>query len=134
MTDLAQRYGSPSRARRLGLVLLGVVLAVGGLAWLLWAGLSQSNPLVQSELLSFNAPKEHSASARITVVRRDSTVVASCVLQATATDHSVVGELDFTVGPGAPTSVTLTKVMRTERQATAVDLLGCTAPGQKRPQ
>ena len=36
MSDLAARYGTPSRARRPVVVGLVVLVAVSGLAWLLW--------------------------------------------------------------------------------------------------
>ncbi len=134
VTDLAGRYGSPRRTQRMTLVAVVVALAVAGLAWLLWAGLGMSNPLVQSQLVSFSAPHPHSVTARVTVARRDSDVVANCVLRAAAADHSVVGELTFTVGPGGPAKTTQDQVVRTERVATSVELLGCTAPGQKRPR
>ena len=56
-------------------------------------------------------------------------MVASCTLRAFAEDHSTVGELAFEPVDGR-NEVTL----RTERRATSVTLLGCTAPGQPRPR
>ena len=56
-------------------------------------------------------------------------VVASCTLRAFADDHTTVGELAFEPVDGR-NEVTV----RTERRATSVTLLGCTAPGQPRPR
>ena len=59
----------------------------------------------------------------------DDGVVASCTLRAFAEDHTVVGELVF-----APKGGKSDQSVRTERRATSVELLGCTAPGQNRPR
>ena len=135
MTDLASRYGTPSPLLR-PLVVVGVaILAAAGLGWLVWAMLSHGRPQVTSELVSFDvAAGQHRVDARFTVVRRDSDVKASCLLRAYAADHAVVGELNVPVGPGRRTTATLARSVRTERRATAVDLVGCTAPDQPRPR
>jgi hypothetical protein len=54
---------------------------------------------------------------------------AKCRVQAVAPDHSVVGELTFT-----PVDGRNEVSVRTEREATSVAGLGCTADGQSRPQ
>ena len=132
MSDLAQRYGThPTRTRPL--VVAGVVtLAAVALAWLVWTILFHGRPLAQSELVSFEVNDKHSAVATLTVVRRTENVEASCLLRATAADHSIVGELNFTVASAEEATVTLTKKIRTEREATSVDLLGCVADEQSR--
>ena len=131
--DLTQRYGAPSRPRRL-LVAAGVaVLVAAGGAWLLWVVLFHSRPQVTSQMLGYDVRGQHAAVARFTVVRRSADVAASCLLRAFAQDHSVVGELTVPVSTGAKSS-TLSSSVRTERRATNVDLVGCTAPGQNRPR
>ncbi|HZJ05424.1 MAG TPA: DUF4307 domain-containing protein [Nocardioidaceae bacterium] len=125
-----QRYGTRHPLRR-PLVIAGVVVLGGGaLAWLVWVMLFHGRPMVQSELVSFSVAGEHSAKASLTVVRRGSEVPASCLLRAQAVDHSIVGELSFTVGPSEPATTTLTKSIRTEREATSVFVVGCVADGQ----
>ena len=95
--DLAERYGAPSAGRR-PLVIAGiVVLAVVGLSWLLWVVLFHGRPQVTSAMVGFDIDGQHAAVARYTVVRRDATVPASCLLRAYADDHSVVGELTVPV-------------------------------------
>ena len=132
--DLAERYGTPSRARR-PLVIAGIAaLAVVGLAWLLWAvSFHGRSPQVTSQMVGFRIDGQHSAVARYTVVRRDASVRTSCLLRAYADDHSVVGELTVPVASAAQ-AVTLSSTVRTERRATTLDLVGCTAAGQRHPR
>ena len=127
---LERRYGAPDRGRR-ALVIAGVVLlAAAGLGWLLWATMFHGRPLVRSALVSYDDVGEHAITATVTVIRRDADVNASCLLRAFAEDHSIVGELNFAVPASAPTTVTLEQTVRTERRATAVQMMGCTADGQ----
>jgi hypothetical protein len=130
VTDLAERYGAPSRAGRL-LVLAAVgVLAVAALAWLVWVMLAHSRPQVTSELLGYQIRGEHAVTATFTVTRRDPDVRASCLLRAVADDHAVVGERVVAVRSGAEQARRVA-TMRTERKATTVDLVGCSAQGQE---
>jgi uncharacterized protein DUF4307 len=130
MTDLAARYGTPSRARRPVVVGVVVLLAVAGLAWLFWVISFHGRPQVTSEMVGYQVDGQHAVKARFTVVRRDADVPASCLLRAYADDHSVVGEVTVPV-TGAQTNRSVSASVRTERRATTVDLVGCTAPGQK---
>jgi hypothetical protein len=132
VTDLAERYGSPSTTSRKAVVAVVVVLAGVALSWLAWVMLSHGRPLVQSDLVGFERVDEHGVSATFTVVRRDEDVAASCLLRAVAADHAIVGELDVAVGPGGAATQTLERTVRTERAATSVDVVGCTADGQSR--
>jgi len=54
---------------------------------------------------------------------------ASCRVRALAEDKTAVGELAFT-----PVDGVNEVVIRTERRATSVEKLGCTAPDQPRPR
>ena len=132
MTDLAERYGSPSPTRRTVVVAVVVVVAAAALSWLAWVMLVQGRPLVQSDVVGFERVSQHQARATFAVVRRDEDVAASCLLRALAADHTIVGELDVAVGPGGATTQTLERTLRTEREATSVDVVGCTADGQPR--
>ena len=134
MSDLAQRYGTPARLRRPLVVLGTTLLAAVGLGWLVWAMLLHGNPDVRSQLLSFHVVDQHRADARLTVVRADRDVRATCLLRAYAADHAVVGEVNLAVGPPRPATVTLAKKVRTERRATTVELVGCTTPDQPQPR
>ena len=129
-----QRYGTRRPGRRRFVVALTVVLAGAGLAWVAWAFWLQSTPDVQSGLVRTHVDGPHRVSADVAVSFRTPHIVASCLLQAQGADHSVVGELNFRVGPAADEHVTVRRSMRTERPAVVVNLVGCTTPDQKRPR
>jgi hypothetical protein len=111
-------------------VLVGAVAVVAAvfLGWLAWTAVFHATPAVESELTSYDVVDDGSASAVVIVSLADD-VVASCRIRAFADDHTTVGEVAFEPVDGR-NEVTL----RTERRATSVTLLGCTAPGQPRPR
>ncbi len=127
-TDLADRYGAPSRWRRPMTVGLAIILAVVGLGWLGWTVWFHSTPEVTSDLVTFDVVDDHETQVRLDVRLSDG-IEASCRLRAFAEDHTTVGEVAF-----APVDGTNEVVIRTERRATTVEKLGCTAPGQPRPR
>lgn len=129
-TDLADRYGAPRPWRRRAVVGGCVVVAAAFLGWLAWTIWAQSTPEVRSELVGYHVRDEHAAEATVDVRLDDEDVRASCTVRAFAEDHTVVGELVFTPGGSGRSE----QVVRTERRATSVDLVGCTAPGQQRPR
>jgi len=131
MTDLANRYGAPSPARKRALIGFVVLVAAAGLSWLAWAAIYQSTPKARSESIGFEIVDDHTATAEFTVIRSDAGIRATCFLRAIAEDHSIVGELTETIRSGTETTK-VTVTIRTERRATTVELLGCTAPGQNR--
>jgi hypothetical protein len=128
-TDLTDRYGAPSRWRRPVTVTLAVALAVVGLGWLGWTVWFHTTPAVTSDLVSFDVTSDRETQARLDVRLGEDDVEASCRLRAFAEDHTPVGELEFT-----PVGGTNEVVIRTERRATTVEKLGCTADGQPRPR
>lgn len=133
--DLGDRYGAPRPGRRrLLIVAVGTMIAVF-LGWVAWATWFHSTPRIDSRLISFEVVDDNQAVARLGVRRAEASVVGTCTLRAFSEDHTTVGELAFRVPEGAaPLSQTLTKVVRTERRATSVELVGCLAPGQPRPR
>ena len=127
-TDLTDRYGAPSRLRRPLGIGVAVLLAVLGLGWLGWTVWFHTNPAVTSDLVTFDVTSDHEVAARLDV-RLSDDVEASCRLRALAEDKTAVGEVAF-----APVDGSNSVVIRTERRATSVEKLGCTAPGQARPR
>ena len=125
---LADRYGAPSPVRRRVLVGALVVVAALCVGWLAWAAWFHSTPAVRSELVTWSVVDDHQAAATVTVLLEDG-VRATCVVQAIAADHAVVGELAFEPDDGSNEVA-----VRTERRATSVSLVGCTAEGQPRPR
>lgn len=129
---LTERYGVPSPRRRRAVVVLSVVLAATFAAWLAWSVHDRVTPEVTSELETFSIEDDHTVTAVLDVSLDDADVEASCTLRAYAEDHSTVGEVTFTPDPSQGRRQVQT--IRTERRATAVESLGCTAPGQDRPR
>ena len=75
----------------------------------------------------------HSATASVAVRTADEDVKASCLVRAVGADHSVVGELNFVV-TGVKGTVNRDVTLRTEREATSVEMVGCTTKDQSRPR
>jgi hypothetical protein len=130
---MSQRYGTdtPGR-RRLVIAVSGLVGAVA-LGWLVWAVWFESNPDVQSSLRTFKVVDPHSVTASVEIRTADKDVRASCLVRAIGSDHSVVGELNFVVS-GVQGTVHRDVTLRTEREATSVDMVGCTTKDQSRPR
>ena len=128
-TDLGDRYGAAQPWRRRVLLAGCVIVVAAFLGWLGWTIWDQSTPEVRSDLVGYDVVDEHLSTATVEVRLADDDVEASCTLRAYAEDHSVVGEWVFT-----PSEGTSEQDVRTERRATSVELLGCTAPGQTRPR
>ena len=131
---LTERYGAPSPARRRAIIAGSVVLAAVFLTWLGWTALVHGDPDVSSDLVTFTIEDEHAATAQVDVRLGDDDTEATCLLRAIAEDHAVVGELSFDVDAATlEDGSTLERVIRTDRRATSVDLVGCTTADQKRP-
>ncbi|NYE35456.1 hypothetical protein F4692_000560 [Nocardioides cavernae] len=127
--SLADRYGAPAPWRRPMTIALVAVLAVVGLTWLAWTAWFHGTPEARSEVVSFEVTGDHEVTARVDVRLSDDGVDARCRVRALAEDKNTVGEVVFTPVDGANDVV-----IRTERRATSVEKLGCTAPGQPRPR
>ena len=133
MTDLQERYRSPRATTRVVALVLIVALVASGMSFLAWAVLFQSTPQVTSRLAAFEFPDDHRAVANVTIERESQFTEASCKLRAISADHTVVGEVVVPVTDG-PTKQTMEVEIRTERRATTIQNIGCTAPGQPRPR
>ena len=129
MTD---RYGAPSASRRRLLIAATVLLALVFLGWVAWTVAGHTRTQVTSEIEGFSIIDDSTASAVVIVSLHDEDVVASCRLRAFAEDHSTVGELAFRPDPSAGRRQVVE--IRTERRATSVESLGCTADGQNHPR
>ena len=132
-TVLAERYGVPPRGRRRALVALVAVVALAGIVWVGWTVTVHSRPQVTSQMVGYDVHGEHAITATWTVVRRDTDVRASCLLQALSDDHSVVGEVTVPVDSG-PATRQIRSTLRTERRAGTVQLVGCTTQAQQSPE
>ncbi|MDP3966964.1 MAG: DUF4307 domain-containing protein [Nocardioides sp.] len=128
---LRERYGARRFGRRTWIV-VAVVLGALGLGWLAWVAVFHSTPAASSELVAWEVVDDRSVTARVSVVRSDADVEASCLIRAQADDHTAVGESTFRVGPGGSASAVYRVEIRTARPATSVSLVGCLAEGQTR--
>ena len=127
---MAQRYGAPAPWRRRAAVIATVVLAVVSGLLVAWAAWTPATPEARSELVGFTVTDEHEVVADVQVQLSDRASGVQCVLRALAEDKSAVGEAVFTPEDSGRLSVPI----RTERRATAVEKVGCTAEGQQRPR
>ena len=110
------------------LIVAVAALAVVFLAWVAWVAWVHGTPAAESELVGYEVQSDSSAVAHLDVQLEDG-VRASCRVRATAEDHTTVGEVAFTPEQGRNDIV-----VRTERRATSVELIGCTTPDQERPR
>jgi hypothetical protein len=122
---LSDRYAPPPAWRRPVTIGACVVVAVVFLTWLAWAAFVQATPKVSSQLNGFDVVDGQRVHAQIAVRLDSNAVHPRCTVQALASDHTVVGEQTFT-----PASGTNDVTVRTDRRATTVNLIGCTADGQ----
>jgi Domain of unknown function (DUF4307) len=130
---MSDRYGTDSPGRRRLVIVISGVVGVVAFAWLAWAVWFQSNPDVTSSLNTFHVVDTHSATASVAVRTADEDVKANCLVRAVGADHSVVGELNFVV-TGVKGTVNRDVTLRTEREATSVEMVGCTTKDQSRPR
>ncbi|WP_191280038.1 DUF4307 domain-containing protein [Nocardioides flavus (ex Wang et al. 2016)] len=128
-TDLTDRYGAPARWQRPVAIGVAALLAVVGLTWLAWTAWFHSTPGASSEVITYEVVSDYEIRARVDVRLEDGVQDASCRVRALAEDKTAVGELAFT-----PVAGSNEVVVRTERRATTVEKLGCTAEGQPRPR
>ncbi|WP_169741750.1 DUF4307 domain-containing protein [Nocardioides aequoreus] len=130
---LAERYGRGRSQRGRWVVVASGIVGVVALTWLLWVIWFESTPAAQSQLQGYDVVSGELATAQVTVTLADPDVEASCLVRASAADSSVVGERSFQV-TGVEGPQRLEVEVRTEREATSVEMVGCTAPGQSRPR
>ncbi len=125
---LADRYGAPDPTRRRAATVAIAATLLLLLGWLAWATWAQATPQVESELTTYDVTDAGSVDVSV-LVSLDTDVQASCTITALAGDHQTVGQVSFVPSDGMNTIS-----IRTERSATAVDLVGCTTAEQTRPR
>lgn len=128
--SLPQRYGAPSRGSRLALAVVVGVAVLAFLGWVVWATAFHADPPVSSQEIGHDVVDDHAAWIKVNVSFGDGPVDATCSLRAIAADKTVVGETSFHPDRAGTHKATV----RTDRRATTVEWLGCTAKGQPRPQ
>ena len=128
MTDpteiLATRYGADRPRRRGRALALGIVVAVALTAWAVWAAASQGGQPIDAELTAYNVVSDHEVQVKVDVQIHDAGTTATCLVRATAEDHTVVGELNLTADQLRAAEGDWIPV-RTERRATTAELVDC---------
>lgn len=120
---MAERYGRRNRGTRLLVLVLVAILVLASLGWVGWAAWVHGNPEIQADVAAFDVPSAHEARARVELRLGDDDVTGTCLLRATAADHSIVGERNVQVDELQESSWVS---IRTERRATSVTLEHCT--------
>jgi hypothetical protein len=101
------------------------VLVAALLAWAVWAALDTGASGVQADVTSYQVVSTHEVRVKVAVHTRDPDADGTCLLRATAEDHTIVGELNLTADElRAATGSWIP--MRTERRATTAALVRCT--------
>ena len=122
-TGPSDRYGDGRRRRALPIA-LGVLVALVLLAWAVWAGFT-SQPAIDAQLTSYDVVSTHEVRVKISAHFRDDHTTGTCLVRATAEDHTIVGELNLSAEDlRAATGRWIS--MRTERRATTATLVRCT--------
>jgi hypothetical protein len=75
VSDLQQRYGTPSKARRGTLIVVSTLIGALFLGWLGWAIWFRSNPAIEADIASFDVVSAHQVRIRIQTRFRDESVV-----------------------------------------------------------
>jgi guanyl-specific ribonuclease Sa len=105
-------------------VVVAAVLALAGLSWLTWAALSASDSDVEAELVAWDVVSPHAVEAEL-VVHREHGDEVTCTVSAQAADGIVVGEAETRLPAGQKGEYRVEVTVRTEREASAVRLAGC---------
>lgn len=123
--ELAQRYGTDRSRGRVVVVALAAVVATAFLVWLAWAAWFHGDPAIEAKVVAFDVVDTHETRVKVAAQFRDDRVEGGCLLRATASDHTIVGELNLTVAELREAGNDWIPV-RTEREATTVSLVRCT--------
>lgn len=127
---LDQRYGAPSRSRRIALATLATTIVAAALGWLLWTMLFHADPEIASEEIGHAIVDDHLATIEVRIEIDGELDDPECSLRAISHDKAIVGETTYRPDP-ADGPVHEIEV-RTERRATTVEWIGCRAEGQPR--
>lgn len=98
MSDvMLERYGAASPRRRMVLRVATTVLAIVFLGWLAWVIGFHSDPAIETEVQAYEVIDAQHVQVKLASRFRDSSVEGTCLIRATARDHTIVGERNLTV-------------------------------------
>ena len=121
---LPRRYGGTPPRRRTPVV-LGTLFALALLAWAVWAMSATDGNGLDASVSSYRVVSSHEVQVRISAHFGDDRSDGSCLVRATASDHTVVGELNLTTDELRRAQGSWIQV-RTERRATTAEVVRCT--------
>jgi hypothetical protein len=101
------------------------VLAAAFLAWLAWAAWFHSDPAIEADIAAYDVTGPHEVLVKVDARVKADDVRGSCLVRATAADHTIVGEINLSVAQLRAQRNQWIPI-RTERKATTVELIRCT--------
>jgi Domain of unknown function (DUF4307) len=122
--SLAERYGDRRPGRRPVVVALAVLLIGALLAWGVWAAWLNADRALDADLSAYEVVDAHQVRVKVTPHIRDAEVDGSCLVRATASDHTIVGEVNLTADELRAARGTWIPI-RTERRATTATVVRC---------
>jgi hypothetical protein len=123
------RYGrtADERADR-KLRIVGAVLGACMLALVGWFGYDYvAGTRISAEVIKFDVMEGADEVQVHLEVRKDAGAAGSCTLRALAEDGAEVGRLDVAIGQEGENRIDEVVKIRTTRQATSAELMGCNA-------
>lgn len=133
--DLAHRYGRPRPRRGRVVLVVGVLLTVVGGGWLAWTAWFHGTPEATSALVRWEVVGDTEVDVTFDV-RLSGDVEAQCRVEAYDVGKVAVGS-EVVVVPteaGDADGGRISTTIRTTSRATAVEMIGCTTPEQRRPR
>jgi hypothetical protein len=121
---MRERYGTDNPRRRIVIVVATTVLAMVFLAWVAWVAIFHSSQTIDTEVTAYKVVNAHRVDVKLNPELRDDKVKGTCLIRATAPDHSIVGELNITAAQ-LRSSAGQWIPIRTERRATTVEKVRC---------
>jgi hypothetical protein len=125
--DIDARYGRGSRRRTRDRLLLWVAAPVFLLvvvAWVIWAGLDGSKPLIETQDIAYTVVDEHSVDVTFQVSVPTGTAT-SCAVQALNESFAVVGWKIVDLPPSDQYTRSFTESLRTSELATTGLIYRC---------
>jgi hypothetical protein len=121
---MRDRYGTEHPRRRIVIVVATTVVAIVFLAWVAWVAIFHGDPAIDSQVSSFDPVSAHQMNVKLDTRFRNSTVHGTCLVRATASDHTIVGELNLTAAQIRAFGDHWIPI-RTERRATTAEVIRC---------
>jgi len=125
MSDLQQRYGTPSRAGRTTLIVVSSLIAALFLGWLAWVIVDNSDPVARVEVAAYEVLDDQSVRIKVEAKFRDDDVQGSCLFGTTAESHSPAGDTNLTFDELRAADGDWI-VIKTLERATTVEKKSCT--------